>query len=88
MGWAISGSWVGAAIGAVVLGGFADRAGRKPVLISAVLVFGLFTRLTPFADNLPMTAKITVPHKDLLLSGKIVRGIMGGGGGTPDFTSR
>lgn len=31
------------------------------------------------------TAKITVPHKDLLLSGKTVRGIMGGGGTTPDF---
>lgn len=31
------------------------------------------------------TAKITVPHEDLLLSGKTVRGIMGGGGTTPDF---
>ncbi len=75
MGWAISGSWVGAAIGAVVLGGFADRAGRKPVLISAVLVFGLFTLLTPLAESLPM-----------LVALRILAGI-GLGGATPCFLS-
>ena len=31
------------------------------------------------------TAKITVPHENLLLSGKTIRGVMGGGGTTPDF---
>ena len=32
------------------------------------------------------TAKISVAHEDLLLSGKTVRGIMGGGGSTPVST--
>lgn len=31
------------------------------------------------------SARIDVPHEDLLLSGKTIRGIMGGGGTTPDF---
>lgn len=75
MGWAISGSWVGAAIGAVVLGGLADRAGRKPILITAVLVFGLFTLLTPFADSLPM-----------LVALRVLAGV-GLGGATPCFLS-
>ena len=75
MGWAISGSWVGAAVGAVGLGGIADRIGRKPVLIAAVLVFGLFTLLTPFADNLPM-----------LVALRVLAGI-GLGGATPCFLS-
>lgn len=75
MGWAISGSWVGAAIGAVVLGAIADRAGRKPVLIAAVLAFGLFTLLTPLADNLPV-----------LVALRVLAGI-GLGGATPCFLS-
>ncbi len=75
MGWAISGSWVGAAIGAVVLGGIADRVGRKPVMIAAVLLFGLFTLLTPFADNLPMLVAIRV------------LACIGLGGATPCFLS-
>ena len=75
MGWAISGSWVGAAIGAVVLGAIADRAGRKPVLVAAVLAFGLFTLLTPLADNLP-----------LLVAFRVLAGI-GLGGATPCFLS-
>ena len=53
MGWVISGSWVGAAIGAILLGGLADRVGRKPVMIAAVLTFGVFTLLTPLAHHLP-----------------------------------
>ena len=42
-GWLFSASLVGLAIGAVVGGRLADRRGRKPVLIAAVAVFGLFT---------------------------------------------
>ncbi len=51
MGWVISGSWAGAALGAVLLGGIGDRVGRKPMIITAVLLFGAFTLLTPLADN-------------------------------------
>ncbi len=75
MGWAISGSWVGAAIGSVVLGGVADRAGRKPVMIAAVLLFGLFTLLTPFAHTLPTLVAIRV------------LACIGLGGATPCFLS-
>ena len=75
MGWAISGTWVGAAIGAVVLGGLADRVGRKPILVVAVLTFGLFTLLTPFASNLPA-----------LVAFRVLAGI-GLGGATPCFLS-
>ena len=42
-GWLFSASLVGLAIGAVVGGRLADRRGRKPVLIAAVAIFGLFT---------------------------------------------
>ena len=73
MGWAISGSWVGAAVGAVVLGGLADRVGRKPILVTAVLTFGLFTLLTPSASNLPA-----------LVAFRVLAGI-GIGGATPCF---
>lgn len=73
MGWAISGSWVGAAVGAILLGGLADRFGRKFVLVCAVLVFGVFTLLTPLADTLPMLVVFRV------LTG------LGLGGATPCF---
>lgn len=73
MGWAISGSWVGAAIGAILLGGLADRFGRKSVLVCAVLVFGVFTLLTPLADTLPM-----------LVAFRVLTGL-GLGGATPCF---
>lgn len=75
MGWAISGSWVGAAIGSVVLGSVADRVGRKPVMIMAVLLFGVFTLLTPFATSLPMLVAIRV------------LACIGLGGATPCFLS-
>ncbi len=53
MGWAISGSFWGAAIGALLLGSLCDRFGRKAVLVVAVLLFGVFTCLTPVAATLP-----------------------------------
>ncbi len=73
MGWAISGSWLGAAAGAVLLGGLADRIGRKAVLVAAVLVFGVFTLLTPLAPDLPV-----------LVACRVLAGI-GLGGATPCF---
>ncbi len=75
MGWVISGSWLGAAVGAVVLGGMADRFGRKPILIAATLLFGVFTLLTPWAKNLPM------------LVGVRMLACIGLGGATPCFLS-
>lgn len=73
MGWAISGSWLGAAFGAILFGGLADRFGRKPLLIGAILTFGLFTLLTPFAGTLPV-----------LVAVRVLAGI-GLGGATPCF---
>ena len=46
MGWVFAISNVGLAIGAGMGGWLADRAGRKPVFIGAVLTFGAFTLLT------------------------------------------
>jgi AAHS family 3-hydroxyphenylpropionic acid transporter len=42
-GWAFSASLLGLMIGAAVAGPLADRVGRKPVLLAAVTLFGLFS---------------------------------------------
>jgi AAHS family 3-hydroxyphenylpropionic acid transporter len=46
MGWIFSISNIGLVVGAGLGGRFADRVGRKPVFIGAVLAFGIFTLLT------------------------------------------
>ncbi len=43
---------VGALFGSIAFGVGADRFGRKPSLIVAILLFGLVTLLTPFCENL------------------------------------
>jgi len=48
-GFAFSASLVGLLFGAAASGPLADRLGRKPVLLTAVLVYGLFSLLTAFA---------------------------------------
>lgn len=75
LGWAISGSFLGAAVGAAVCGSLADRFGRKTALIASVLMFGLFTILTPFATTLPQ-----------LVLFRVLAGI-GLGGATPCFVT-
>ncbi len=51
-GLAFSASPFGLFIGALMAGPFADRMGRKPVLLVSVVVFGLFSLATAWAPNL------------------------------------
>src|SRR6187549_1057510 len=51
MGWIFSISNIGLVLGASVGGWFADRFGRKPVFVGAVLTFGVFTLLTTLSSS-------------------------------------
>jgi AAHS family 3-hydroxyphenylpropionic acid transporter len=51
LGWVFSISNIGLVIGASLGGWLADRLGRKPVLIGAVVMFGLFTLLTALSGS-------------------------------------
>jgi MFS transporter, AAHS family, 3-hydroxyphenylpropionic acid transporter len=51
MGWVFAVSNIGLVIGSSFGGWLADRAGRKPVFIAAVAIFGLFTLLTTLASS-------------------------------------
>lgn len=50
-GWAFSASLLGLLFGAAFAGPLSDRIGRKPVLLTAVMVFGLFTLGTAMAGG-------------------------------------
>ncbi len=50
-GMAFSASLLGLLLGAAMAGPLADRLGRKPVLLTAVVVYGLFSLLTAFAGS-------------------------------------
>jgi AAHS family 4-hydroxybenzoate transporter-like MFS transporter len=63
----------GATIGAIAAGPVSDRFGRKPTLVFTVLLFAVFTCLTPFAQSFPALVFFR------LLSG------LGLGGATPCF---
>ena len=54
LGQALSASNIGLVIGAILGGWLADVFGRKPVLISAVAVFGLFTLMTMQSTSFEM----------------------------------
>ncbi|NBB15713.1 MFS transporter [Caulobacter sp. SLTY] len=51
-GAAFSASPLGLFVGALMAGPFADRLGRKPVLLASVVVFGLFSIATAWVPNL------------------------------------
>lgn len=51
LGWFFSAGLIGLLPGALFGGWLADRLGRKQVLIAAVLLFGLFSLLTAYADS-------------------------------------
>jgi AAHS family 3-hydroxyphenylpropionic acid transporter len=51
-GAAFSASPLGLFVGALMAGPFADRLGRKPVLLASVMVFGVFSIVTAWAPNL------------------------------------
>jgi AAHS family 3-hydroxyphenylpropionic acid transporter len=51
LGWVFSISNIGLVVGASIGGWLADRLGRKPVLIGAVVTFGLFTFLTSLSGG-------------------------------------
>ncbi len=54
LGQALSASNVGLVIGAIIGGWLADVFGRKPVLVGAVVIFGLFTLMTMQATSFEM----------------------------------
>jgi MFS transporter, AAHS family, 4-hydroxybenzoate transporter len=68
-----SSALAGATVGAASFGPLADRFGRKTLLIAAVLLIGVFTILTAFANSVPM-----------LVSFRVLAGL-GLGGATPCF---
>ncbi|MGA9323801.1 MAG: MFS transporter [Xanthobacteraceae bacterium] len=68
-----SSALVGATIGAASFGPLADRFGRKTLLIAAVLLIGVFTILTVFANSVPT-----------LVTARVLAGL-GLGGATPCF---
>lgn len=51
LGWFFSAGLIGLLPGALFGGWLADQLGRKQVLIAAVLLFGLFSLLTAYADS-------------------------------------
>ena len=73
MGPAITGSLFGAMVGALLFGWLGDRFGRKRALVVSVLLFAVFTLLTPEATSF-----------NLLVAFRVLAGI-GLGGATPCF---
>jgi AAHS family 3-hydroxyphenylpropionic acid transporter len=51
MGWVFAASNIGLLFGAMLGGWIADKVGRKPVLVAAVALFGLFTLATAWAPS-------------------------------------
>jgi len=52
--WAFTWSSIGIMVGALSAGPIGDRAGRKPLLLASLTIFGLASLLTAFAGSLMM----------------------------------
>jgi MFS transporter, AAHS family, 4-hydroxybenzoate transporter len=52
MTWAITASTIGMAVGAITLGTFGDRIGRKKTILLALVLFGVFSLAGAFAQSL------------------------------------
>lgn len=50
-GWAAGAAMIGLVLGALIGGWFADRVGRKPVLLVSVATFGVFSVATAFSQG-------------------------------------
>jgi AAHS family 4-hydroxybenzoate transporter-like MFS transporter len=60
LGIVITAGQVGVILGAVFLAPFADRMGRKRLMIASLLIFGAFSFLTAYATNVPALIALRV----------------------------
>jgi MFS transporter, AAHS family, 4-hydroxybenzoate transporter len=60
LGVVITAGQVGVILGAVFLAPFADRLGRKRLMIASCLIFGVFSFFTAFATNVPALIALRV----------------------------
>jgi MFS family permease len=60
LGIVITAGQVGVILGAVFLAPFADRIGRKRLMIASLLIFGAFSFLTAYATNVPALIALRV----------------------------
>ena len=60
LGIVITAGQVGVILGAVFLAPFADRMGRKRLMIASLIIFGAFSFLTAYATTVPMLIALRV----------------------------
>ena len=60
LGYVITAGQVGVILGAVFLAPLADRIGRKTLMLTSLLIFGLFSFLTAYAATVPMLLALRV----------------------------
>jgi AAHS family 3-hydroxyphenylpropionic acid transporter len=73
VGWAASAAMIGLVLGALLGGWFADRVGRRPVLVASVAAFGVFSVVTAL-----------VPTYETLIGARLLTGL-GFGGAMPNL---
>ncbi|HXR86870.1 MAG TPA: MFS transporter, partial [Stellaceae bacterium] len=60
LGYVITAGQVGVILGAVFLAPFADRIGRKTLMLVSLLIFGVFSFFTAYATTVPMLIALRV----------------------------
>ena len=60
LGYVITAGQVGVIVGAVFLAPFADRIGRKTLMVASLLIFGVFSFFTAFATTVPTLIALRV----------------------------